>query len=401
MNTKHHVILIAGAGLGGLTAALALLRRGFDVEVYEQASELREVGAGIQMGANGTRVIYDLGLQKRIEEVACRPTSKEIRLWNTGETWKLFDLGPASIERYGFPYLMLHRADVMTALAEGVREIKPDAIKLGMTVRSFTDTPDGVTLHFDDGSESTGRVLIGADGVHSKVRASLWGTDVPVFTGCMAWRGLVPVEELPARLREPVGTNWIGPGAHVVHYPVRGGKLVNFVGIVERPDWQIESWTERGTIDECASDFHGWHADIHSMIRRLGAPFKWALMGRQPLPRWSKGNVTLLGDACHPTLPFLAQGAMMALEDGLVLARCIERHTDNTEAAFHHYEGLRHERTEKVVTGSADNAQRFHSNALSTRDEAQAFIDREWSEEKIMERYSWLFAYDATTVSVG
>jgi salicylate hydroxylase len=255
-------------------------------------------------------------------------------------------------------------------------------------------------LVFADGTEATGDVVVGADGVHSTIRRAVFGTDDPQFTGCVAWRGLVPGNRLPAHLMEPIGTNWIGPGRHIVHYPVRNGDLFNFVAVVERDDWTLESWTERGSRDECAADFVGWHEDIQTIIRELDQPYKWALIGREPMQRWSDGRVTLLGDACHPMLPFLAQGAGMAIEDGFVLARCLEAYASDPAKALLHYEAARVERTSRVVRGSAENGRRFHSNALSTTAEAQAYVDREWESNNIDERYDWLYRYDATTVPI-
>ena len=166
--------------------------------------------------------------------------------------------------------------------------------------------------------------MIGADGIHSKVRADACSAqDKPEFTGCVAWRGLVPMEKLPPHIAQMLGTNWLGPHGHVLHYPVRRGEIMNFISFVERDDWQIESWVTQGTKDELANDFRGWHEDVHAIIRNIETPYKWAMMVRGPMPRWSKGRVTLLGDACHPTLPFLGQGGVMAIEDGYVLAACL------------------------------------------------------------------------------
>jgi salicylate hydroxylase len=387
-------ILIAGAGIGGLTAALSLLKRGYDVQVCEQAMELREVGAGLQLSPNGLRALYQLGLGDALRVVASEPTGKEIRLWSTGQTWKLFDLGATSVAQYGYPYFMIYRPDLHKVLADAVCAMNKDAIRLGAQCTGLRQTDESVTLELADGSEVDGDLLIGADGVHSRIRGELFGADQPAFSGCLAWRGVIPMERLPQRLRRPVGTNWVGPGAHVIHYPLHGGALMNFVGIVERGDWQLESWTQKGTHQECHADFKGWHEDVHELIRNVDVPYKWALMARAPLQQWSSGRVTLLGDACHPTLPFLAQGAVMAIEDGYIVARCIGKYADKPALALKKYEAARIERTTAIVLRSTENGRRFHNPALASSEGAAAYVDREWAEAKVRERYDWLFRYN-------
>jgi salicylate hydroxylase len=389
-------ILIIGAGIGGLTAALALARDGRAVEVYEQAAQLAELGAGVQVSANGARVLFALGLEDAIRRVWCEPAGKEIRLWNTGETWKLFDLGAESVARYGAPYFMMHRADLHAALIAAVQARAP--IRLDARCIGFADDGDRVTLTLANGECVAGDVLIGADGVHSGIRNILAGDDKAQFTGCMAWRGLVPVERLPAQIRRNVGVNWVGPGGHVVNYLLRRGEIFNFVGIVER-DWRVESWTEQGTRDECVADFPGWHADVHAIIRNIDQPYKWALLGREPLSRFSHGRTTLLGDAAHPTLPMLAQGANMAIEDAMVLARCLAAY-DDVETALARYDAARVERTARLVRGANDMARRFHNPALADSGGARAYVEAEWNEARVKERYDWIFSYDATRVAI-
>jgi salicylate hydroxylase len=392
-------ILIAGAGIGGLTAALALLRNGHQVHLFEQATELREVGAGVQLSANGTRVLIELGLRAAMQHIICEPAGKEIRLWNTGQSWKLFDLGESSVARYGAPYWMVHRGDFHAALRDAVLRAAPKAIRTGAAATGFAQTDSEITLHLASGEQVHGDALIGADGVHSAIRSHMFGAGRAQFTGIMAWRGLIPMQRLPTHLQRLVGVNWNGRRGHVVTYPLRRGEILNFVGALERDDWLVESWTERGTIEECAGDFADWHPDIQTMIHAIDTPYKWALLGREPLPRFSVGRATLLGDAAHPTLPFLAQGANMAIEDGMILARCLAACTD-VPTALRAYEAARLERTAAIVRGSNDNAKRFHNPALLQADTASAYIDREWTPEKVRDRYDWLYDYDALTVPV-
>jgi salicylate hydroxylase len=243
-------------------------------------------------------------------------------------------------------------------------------------------------------------MVIGADGVHSVVRQSLFGKDAPDYSGIVAWRGLVPVERVPKSIRMDVGTNWVGPGGHVVHYAVRRGELLNFVGLKERPDWPHPSWIVPAEQKEFLQKFEGWHDDIRGVIRSIDKPFQWALIARPPMESWSKGRVTLIGDACHSSLPFLAQGAVMALEDGVVLARCLQKYGADHATAFARYEAARVERANRAVRGAWDNARRFHNPTLADTAGAEAYIDREWQEERIKQRYEWLFVYDALTVPV-
>ena len=395
---KPHV-LIAGAGIGGITAALALLQRGFPVDVYEQTEELRELGAGVQIAPNGSRVLCELGLEAEMAAIASIPAGKEVRLFTTGQAWKLQDLGAESKSRYGVPYWMVHRGDFHRVLADALRARAPASLHVGARATGFEQDSHGVTLLLSDGRRISGDLLIGADGVHSQIRRNLFGEGRATFTGFMAWRGVVPMERLPERLRRPFGTNWIGPHGHVVTYPLRRGELLNFVTAIERDDWQVESWSERGTVEECQRDFSRWHPDVQTIIGCIDIPYKWALLGREPLRRWSEGRVSLLGDACHPTLPFLAQGANMALEDGLILTRCLEAEA-NIPAALQRYDHARVERTARIVQGALDNVARFHNPVLADPEGAVAFLDREFAPDRVGARYDWIWDYDARSVAI-
>jgi salicylate hydroxylase len=393
-------VLIAGGGIGGLSAALALIRKGCKVEVYEQALELKEVGAGIQLAANGTHVLHALGVGEELKALSCEAEGKEIRVWNTGETWKLFDLGKVSIERYGYPYVTVYRPDLLAVLEHAVRRARPDAIRLSAKAVGFSQDRGQVSLHLEGGATARGDVLVGADGVHSRIRQGLFGPDRPQFTGIIAWRGIVPMEKLPRHMVRSVGTNWVGPGGHVVHYPLRAGAVMNFVGALERSDWQVESWSARGTNAELTADYAGWHEDVHALIRNIPVPYKWALMVRPPMPQWTVGRVTLLGDACHSMVPFLAQGANMALEDGYILARALTEIEGDANARLLRYEEARRERTRRAVEGSANNIARFHNKLLADPVKAREYVAREWAGQPVAERYEWLFRYDVTQVAI-
>ena len=233
-------ILIVGGGIGGLACALALIRRGIAVEVYEQATELREVGAGVQLGANGTRVLHALGLKDALEATQFFASGKEARLWNTGERWVTFDLGAIAQERYGAPHIFMHRGDLQAALADAIARERPDAIRLGRRFAALTQESDGVTVMFTDGGSARGALAVGADGIRSPVRECLFGKDSPQFVGIVAWRGLVPMDALPPQISRTAAVNWLGPGGHALHYPVRRGELMNIVAFIERDDWQVE-----------------------------------------------------------------------------------------------------------------------------------------------------------------
>ena len=398
--TKANSIAVIGGGIGGLTAALALLTRGLDVEVYEQATRLGEVGAGIQISANGTRVLVALGLEEALQEIQLNPLRKEIRHWRTGQAWNWYDLGPSAKQRYGSPHVLLHRSDLHDMLVKAVERLKPNAIHLAKRCVNVSQSDDCVNLRFEDGETVQEGFVIGADGIHSTIRAHLFGPSRPEFTGCVAWRAVVPMQRLSAEAEAMVSTNWLGPRGHVLHYPLRGGNLMNFLGIVERDDWQIESWTLEGTASELANDFAGWHPRVQEMLQSIDRPFKWAVMVRGPMPKWSQGRVTLLGDACHPTLPFLGQGGVMAIEDAYVIAACLAKYSDEPAKAGERYENIRRERTAAVVRKSHENRKQAFHPELADDDNAIGTMAEKWQQSLAKERLDWLYTYDATAAEI-
>ncbi|MBV40522.1 MAG: monooxygenase [Rhodospirillaceae bacterium] len=386
MTTEHRNIIIAGAGLGGLTLALCLVRAGFTVTVLEQARTLGEVGAGVQISANGARVLYHLGLADALKAVAFTPERGELRHWQSGETLSSRPLGKESEATFGFPYFHLHRADFHQVLADAVTAAAPGAIHLGAKVARFDQSDDGVTVRTQDGRAFQGDILVGCDGIHSTVRGQLFGPDAPRFTGCVAWRAILPVAPLPPSHVRPVASNWIGLGGHFVHYYVRRGELVNCVGVMEQDEWQAESWSTEGAKAEFLKDFGDWHEDLKILIRNAETCFRWGLFDRDPMPRWGMGRVTLLGDACHAMLPFMAQGAVMAIEDAYTLSQCLAVAT-NGPAAMRRYEDLRRQRTATVQQMSRNNIQFFHHADIRNLAERMG---------KHRAAHLWLYGFDVT-----
>ncbi|MCZ6712039.1 MAG: FAD-dependent monooxygenase [Gammaproteobacteria bacterium] len=382
-------VLVVGGGIGGVCAALCFARRGFDVHVFEQATDFGATGAGIQLTPNATRVLHDLGLEDALREVAVLPEAVEMREWNSGRTLTSNPLGTQLVADYGFPYYHVHRTDLMQVLVNAARTQSGIRLHSSAAVRSIDRSDFGVSLDAA-GKHYQGALLIGADGIHSMVRTDLFGPEAPRFTGNVAWRCLVQADQLPQGLVHRVASVWWGPHKHFVHYYVRGGALVNCVCVVEKDGWEVESWNERGDHAELKADFAGWHETVGALIDNMDPEecFKWALFDRAPMPRWSQGRVTLLGDACHPTLPFMAQGAAMAIEDGAVLCRCVFE-GDDIARSLQRYESLRRQRTARIQRGSRRNAKVFHLSGISARVRNRV-VGR--ARGQIMD---WLYRYDA------
>jgi salicylate hydroxylase len=387
-------IAVIGAGIGGLAAALSLRQAGFDVEVYEQAPELTEIGGGINMGPNAARILYRLGLGDGLDRDAVRPIGMHQRRWDDGRTLQKAGLNPQCEAIYGAPHLTVHRADLLAIIAAG---FPAERVHLDHRLVGLADRGDHTEAWFENGVRIRPDILVGADGIHSAVREALFGTEAPQFAGCVAYRGLVPSERVADLGLERGNQSWLGPGAHLVHYFVSGGRLLNFVGWTEHDTWNREDWTDRATITRALAAFEGWHPQIRTIVERAETCFIWALFDRDPLPRWSVGRATLLGDACHPMYPFMAQGAAQAIEDGACLAACLADSVDGDPVeALLRYERIRLPRVSRLQQMSRANKIRYHmpdGPDQVARDAAMVA-----TRERAPESMQWLFGHDAGVI---
>jgi salicylate hydroxylase len=356
-------ILIIGAGLGGLTAALALQKAGFHVSVYEQADALGEVGAGVTITPNGGHVLDHLLGEDVMRHICNVPPSGAIKHYKTGEIIVDTERGDLPRQRYGADYCQTHRADLHGALVDAVGSMDPSAIHLDSCFTGLEEKDDGITAIFANGKTATGTVLVGSDGIRSNVRNVLWGEEEAKFTGYIAWRGLVPLDNMddPTRI-VPDSAAFAGPGRTFSRYLVRQRTLINYVAFAEREQWATESWSIRSEVSEVQNEFSDFCPEVQAILNAIPADqcYKWGLFDRQPLQQWTRGRATLLGDAGHPMTPFLAQGAVMAIEDGMILARAFAA-AEDWRKGLKRYEAARRERGTFVMLESHANARRMYS----------------------------------------
>ena len=344
-------IAIIGAGIGGLTLAALMLEQGAPVQIFEQAGAFARVGTGIQMGPNAMKVLTRLGLHRDLAQVAYSPATLANREWDTGALTFELPVGSTAVERYGAPYYLLHRGDLHELLQ---RRVPAEVIRLGSRLVSLTERRDGVVLRFEDGSTARADIVVGADGVHSTVRDCLFEAAEPSFTGKVAYRAVFPVELVTGELPGP-STKWWGPDRHIVIYYVSAGRELYFTTAVPDAGWEVESYSARGDLGELRAAFTGFHSEVQAVLQACPAVHKWAIYDRSPLPTWHTDRVVLLGDACHPMTPYMAQGAATAMEDAVVLSRCLRAHGMEPGAAFPLYETCRKPRTSAIQAGSRAN----------------------------------------------
>ncbi|MSQ71889.1 MAG: salicylate 1-monooxygenase [Betaproteobacteria bacterium] len=398
--TRKPKIGIVGAGLGGLVAANALLRRGYDIDVFEQAPQLGEFGAGIQVSPNTVKVLRALGLEAELLKVAHEPHFFLGRDWQSGRQVYRSPIKDVFPARYGAGYYHVHRADLHRVLGGGLPEEK---VHLSARCVELINGKDAMGLRFADGRQEEYDAVIGADGIRSVVREALFGSQQPQFTGCMCWRALVDAEKLHPGVVLPAITVWLGPSAHVVHYYVRGRKLVNFVAVFETDQWVEESWNLPSSREELLAAYRGWHPDLLALFGQAEQIYKWGLFDRDPLPRWSVGRATILGDAAHPMLPFFAQGAGQAIEDGYVVAASLAALPEDIPAALQHYEALRRERTTRVQLGSRERRHALHLRSPWARFKRNlAYKWQEWR-DPVANSYKagWIYELDVTDEAAG
>jgi salicylate hydroxylase len=349
-------IAIAGAGVGGLSAGIALRQQGHEVTVFEQSPQFSRVGADINLTPNVVRAIDGLGAGASIRRLGARPTFRISRDWDTGQETSRLAMGDEAERLYGAPQVTIHRADIISALAE---QFPLAQVRFGQRIRSLSQGDAGVTLQLESGGSETFDVVVGADGIHSCVRTALFGEESPRFTGVVSFRSVVPTERVQHVPEIEAFTKWWGPNpnSQIVTFPLNQGKETFIFATTGQDSWTEESWTSAGDVQELRSFYKDFHPDARALLDACDSTLKSALYEREPLPQWSVGTVSLLGDACHPMLPFMAQGAGMAIEDAVVLGRSLAGVTQRAEAAqaLQVYENARKARTAKIQIGSRGN----------------------------------------------
>jgi len=381
-------IAIVGGGIGGLAAAAFLHRQGLPATVYEQATQLTEVGAGLVVAPNLARLVRRLGVLDDLRARAVRlDTGWEFRRWTDGTVLSSENLMESCERLYGEHTYTMHRADLLRVIQSAV---PAESVELGRKCVGLDSSGDALRLRFADGQSAEADAVIGADGIHSAVRNTVFGASPATYSGLCAFRALVPAAQAPEFARRPAQTLWLGPGHHLVHYPVSAGERVNLVAFAPAGDYTVESWTATATVEEFLAEFDGWDQRLTALIRAAGTPGRWALLDRAPLTRWSEGGVTLLGDAAHPMFPFFAQGAAQAIEDAAVLARCLADGADDPAGALKRYEELRIPRTTRLQSVSHGRA---HLNHLPDGPE-QRDRDAAFTKQDPLVANGWIYSYD-------
>ena len=381
-------VLIVGGGIGGLTAALALSRAGHSVQLYEQAPAFGEIGAGIMLTPNATRVLRHFGLGAPLDRSGMRPPASRYRRFDDAALMGDAPLAGVMESTHGAPWLHIHRSDLLDALLAAVRARGGTELYAGHRAAGCAQHGASVSVQFGNGASAAGDLVVACDGVRSTVREQLVEHAQPRFRGQVAWRALAPAAGLPERVTDRASVVWIGEDRHIVQYVLRGGSLVNYVAIAAQREWVEEGWNRPAPLEEVQKEFAGWHGDVQSLLRATpaGALYKWGLFDRDPLEQWVHGRIALLGDAAHPMLPFMAQGSAMAIEDAVILARCIDAF-DDLDAALARYQAVRRERTARVILQSRAQTNLYQRLTGDKKRQRAASTD-------------WVYGFDATSCAI-
>jgi salicylate hydroxylase len=393
---SSRTILIAGGGIAGLVSALALAKNGFRAVVFEQSRRLEAIGAGIQLSPNASHVLLGLGLDDALQRHVVAPENIRLRKASNGSDILRVPLGAYAQERYGAPYWIIHRGDLQSVLLDAVRANPDIELTLGARMQDYVVHANGVTaqIRFDArASEERCVGLIGADGLWSTVRDKLGYTDGPHFRKRTAWRAVVPADAVAADMREPVISLWLGRHAHLVHYPIRAGRAINIVAIM-RDTAAKTGWNNTGSRDEILGIFRNWAVPARNVVAAAESWSTWTLYDRPRLRRWGSGPITMVGDAAHPMLPFLAQGAAMAIEDAAVLADCLAKSADDPASGMRRYESLRNERTTRAQKAAARNGTRYQASGVEAA--VRNTTMRMLGGAGLLRRYDWLYGWRMT-----
>jgi salicylate hydroxylase len=401
MQHDSHVAIIGG-GIGGAALARSLDLLGIDYHLFERASAFGEVGAGVQMTPNAVKVLEALGLKPDLAATGFLPEAMVGWNWQSGEQLFRTPLREVCPRLFGANFYHVHRADLHAMLA---KDIAPERTTFGLACTGLHQRAGRTIACFDDGSEYAADLVVGADGVRSVIRAALWGQEPASYAGHMCWRALVPVEQHPLPFVTPTSSFWMGPKGHVVTYYVKGGAMVNIVAVNENHNWVEESWTIKSNPQELLDGFAGWHDDLIRLFELTNPEqvYKWGLFDRDPMPRWSRDNATLVGDAAHPMLPFLSQGAAMAVEDAYVLAQALDHFgPSELDVALDAYEAERRPRTTRVQLEARERGRTYH---LSSPEELRV-RDLAFKREQVRNpnavgiKAEWVYQYDARSCRV-
>ena len=386
-------VLIAGAGIGGLTAALALARAGRSVVVIEKRTRVEETGAGIQLSPNASRILIALGLGPALSRAAGEPDKLVVRRGLDGSRLCDMPLGRSMRERFGAPYYVVHRADLQTILLDAVRGLPQIRLVFGRSILDARTQPDAVevTAEGTSGVETLrGSCVVGADGLWSRVAPAMGDSSEPVFCGYVAWRGTVPVEAAPKGFQKPETGLWVGPDAHVVHYPVRGGRTINVVAVLNDRNSE-PGWSRPGDPAVFRERFKAWTPELRALFEAVPEWQVWSLFDRPPRKSWTKGRIALLGDAAHPVLPFLAQGGACAIEDAAVLAACLAGIPHDVPLALKAYEAERRPRASEIQSAARRNGQIYHMAGPMAF--ARDLVMTKAGGERLLRRYDWLYGW--------